>query len=294
MVRTAAMARAAGLLRRTVLGLPISVLMGVFFAVPMSMVLALAFRPYDARSLVGTDFTLSNFIRFLIDPTYLWAFARTFYISAATTGLSMLLGYPVALHLHRVKSGFARLWLTLIVLLPLMISLVVASFAWMLLLGNNGAINGALMRIDVISQPIALMNTVTGVILVGTFGSLSYPILTTFAALENISPDLARSARIHGASDSQVFTKVLLPLSLPGLISGGLIVFALNMAAFVIPFLIGGGRVNVVPLLIYQFTLQLFDWPGAAALGVLLFGLTLVCTWLAASLFQRLMPWERA
>lgn len=294
MVRTAAMARAAGLLRRTVLGLPISVLMGVFFAVPMSMVLALAFRPYDARSLVGTDFTLSNFIRFLIDPTYLWAFARTFYISAATTGLSMLLGYPVALHLHRVKSGSARLWLTLIVLLPLMISLVVASFAWMLLLGNNGAINGALMRIDVISQPIALMNTVTGVILVGTFGSLSYPILTTFAALENISPDLARSARIHGASDSQVFTKVLLPLSLPGLISGGLIVFALNMAAFVIPFLIGGGRVNVVPLLIYQFTLQLFDWPGAAALGVLLFGLTLVCTWLAASLFQRLMPWERA
>lgn len=284
----------AALLRRSLLVLPIAVLMGVFFVGPMSMVVSLAFRPYDAHSLVGTEFTLRNFARFLVDPTYLMAFVRTFYISAATTVLSMLLGYPVALHLHRVRSGLARLWLTLIVLLPLMISLVVASFAWMLLLGNNGAINGALMKLGVISQPIALMNTVTGVILVGTFGSLSYPILTTFAALENISPDLARAAGIHGASDGQIFAKVLLPLSLPGLVSGGLIVFALNMAAFVIPFLIGGGRVYVAPLLIYQFTLQLFDWPGAAALGVLLFGLTLGCTWLAASLVQRLMPWERA
>lgn len=284
----------AALLRRSLLGLPIVVLMGAFFAVPMGMVASLAFRPYDAHSLVGTEFTLRNFTRFLVDPTYLMAFWRTFYISAATTVLSMLLGYPVALHLHRVRSGFARLWLTLIVLLPLMISLVVASFAWMLLLGNNGAINGALMKVGLISQPIALMNTVTGVILVGTFGSLSYPILTTFAALENISPDLARAARIHGAGDAQVFSKVLLPLSLPGLVSGGLIVFALNMAAFVIPFLIGGGRVYVTPLLIYQFTLQLFDWPGAAALGVLLFSLTLGSSWLAAWFFQRLMPWERA
>ncbi|MDQ8729048.1 ABC transporter permease [Bradyrhizobium sp. LHD-71] len=288
------MARLSELLGRSVLCLPITVLIGVFFVVPMAMVLSLAFRPYDAHALVGTEFTLRNFTRFIGDPNYVAAFARTVYISAATTVLSVLLGYPVALHLHRVKSGFARLWLTLIVLLPLMISLVVASFAWMLLLGNNGVINANLIRLGLISQPIELMNTMTGVIIVGTFSSLSYPILTIFAALENIPADLGRSARIHGASDAQVFAKVLLPLSLPGVISGGLIVFALNMAAFVIPFLIGGGRVHVVPLMIYQFTLQLFDWPGAAALGVLLFALTLGCTALAASLAQRRMPWESA
>ncbi|MGL4288813.1 MAG: ABC transporter permease, partial [Phreatobacter sp.] len=182
---------------------------------------------------------------------------------------------------------------TMIVLLPLMVSLVVASFAWVLLLGNNGVINAGLIRLGLISEPLHFLNTMTGVIIVGTFSSLSYPILTTFAALENIPPALARSARIHGASDLQVFGRVILPLSLPGVISGGLIVFALNMAAFVIPFLIGGGRVSVVPLMIYQFTLQLFDWPGAAALGVLLFALTLVTSWAIAALAQRLMPWER-
>lgn len=287
------MSRISGFLGRTMLGLPIIVLMGVFFLVPMVIVASLAFRPYDAHSLIGTDFTLRNFARFLGDPTYLWAFARTIAISAATTVLSVLLGYPVALHLHRVKSGFARLWLILIVLLPLMISLVVASFAWLLLLGNNGTINAGLIQLGLISQPIALMNTITGVIIVGTFGSLSYPILTIFAALENIPPDLSRSARIHGASDGQVFTCILFPLSLPGVVSGALIVFALNMAAFVIPFLIGGGRVHVVPLLIYQFTLQLFDWPGAATLGILLFTLTLACTWAIGSFCQRLMPWEK-
>lgn len=287
------MSRAIALLGRTTLGLPIALLLGVFFLVPMAMVLQLAFRPYDAHALVGTALTLKNFGRFFGDPDYLWAFGRTLGISAATTVLSMMLGYPVAWHLHRVRSGTARLWLTMIVLLPLMVSLVVASFAWVLLLGNNGVINAGLIRLGLIGEPFHFLNTMTGVIIVGTFSSLSYPILTTFAALENIPPDLARSARIHGANEAQVFGRVILPLSLPGVISGGLIVFALNMAAFVIPFLIGGGRVSVVPLMIYQFTLQLFDWPGAAALGVLLFALTLATSWAIAALAQRLMPWER-
>lgn len=94
------------------------------------------------------------------------------------------------------------------------------------------------------------------------FSHISDAILTTFVALENIDPTLAMAARIQGASEGQMFARVILPLSLPGMVAGGLIVFALNMAAFVIPFLIGGGRVTVVLLLIYQFTMQLFDWPG--------------------------------
>lgn len=278
---------------RQVLGLPVSILMLVFFAVPMLMTLSLAVRPYSADTLIGTSFTFENFGRFLGDPTHLATFARTFWISAATTLLCVVLGYPIAWHLHRLRSGTARLWLTLLVLMPLMVSLVVASFAWVLILGNNGALNQALIGLGLISEPIRLMNTMTGVVIVAVFSHISYPILTTFAALENIDPALSRAARIHGASERQVFARVILPLSLPGMIAGGLIVFALNMAAFVIPFLIGGGRVTVVPLLIYQYTMQLFDWPGAAAMGTLLFASTMALTWLIAALAQRAMPWER-
>lgn len=281
-------------LRRLVLVLPIGLLLLLFFVVPMAMVLQLAFRPYDASALVGQELTLRNFGRFLGDPTHLAAFGRTLWISCATTLLCMVLGYPVAWHLHGLRSRTARLWLTLVVLLPLMVSLVVASFSWMLILGNNGALNKALMGLGLVHEPIRLMNTATGVVVVATFSHISYSILTTFAALENIDPSLARAARIHGAPEARVFRHVVLPLSLPGVVAGGLIVFALNMAAFVIPFLIGGGRVNVVPLMIYQFTMQLFDWPGAATLGLLLVGMTLALTWAVAAAAQRFMPWERA
>lgn len=288
------MARPLDVARRTVLVLPIGVLLLGFFVVPMATVLSLAFRPYDAASLVGADFTLRNFGRFLNDPVHLAAFGRTLAIAGATTLLCMVLGYPVAWHLHGLRSRTARLWLTLVVLLPLMVSLVVASFSWMLILGNNGALNKALIGLGLVHEPIRLMNTATGVVVVATFSHISYSILTTFAALENIDPAMARAARIHGARDAQVFRHVILPLSLPGVVAGGLIVFALNMAAFVIPFLIGGGRVNVVPLMIYQFTMQLFDWPGAATLGLLLVGMTLALTWAVAAAAQRFMPWERA
>lgn len=280
-------------LGRMVLGLPITALMIAFFAIPMAMVLSLSIRTYDAKTLIGADFTLRNFTRFLTDAHHLGTFAQTLAISGATTVLCMVLGFPVAWHLHRLRSGAARLWLTLIVLLPLMVSLVVASFAWVLILGNNGVLNVALLGLHLISEPIRLMNTPTGVVIVAVFSHISYTILTTFAALENIDRNLALAARIHGASEFQVFSRIIVPLSLPGVVAGGLIVFALNMAAFVIPFLIGGGRVTVIPLLIYQFTMQLFDWPGAAAMGVLLFAITMAATWMISALAQRLMPWER-
>jgi len=277
-----------------VLALPIVLLLGVFFFVPIGMVLGLAFKPYDQVTLIGEGYTLANFARFLGTPDHLWTIARTLGISGATTILCIVLGFPVAWQLHNVKSGQARLWLTLVVLLPLMISLVVASFSWMLILGNNGVLNSLLIRIGLISSPIHMMNTIAGVIIVTVFSHISYSILTIFASLENIDPSMVRAARIHGATETQILTRVILPLSLPGMVSGAVIVFSLSMAAFVIPFLIGGGRVSVMPLLVYQYTVQFFDWPGAATLSIILLVLTLMATWLMTGLAQRAMPWERA
>jgi putative spermidine/putrescine transport system permease protein len=279
-------------MRDVLIGLPITVLLIGFFALPLAMVLILAFRPFDAQAIVGDGWTLRNFGRMLFDATYLAAFARTVWISLVTTLLCIVIAYPVAWHLDQLKSRQARLWLTLVALIPLMTSLVVSSFAWVLMLGGNGVLNRFLLGIGLLDQPLRLLNTTTGVVIVSVYSYVSYLVLAIFSSLQTIDKGYAKAARIHGADDFQSFVRVTLPLSMPGVVSGGLIVFSLMMAGFVIPFLIGGGRVNVVPLLIFQFTLQLFDWPGAAALGVLLFALTLGATWVIASLAQRRMRWE--
>ena len=279
---------------RSVLGLPMLVLLGAFFVLPLLMMLSLAFRPFDAKTLVGQGLTLRNFQRFLLDGFYLGAFLRTMLIAAATTVASVALGYPVAWHLRTVRSSGVRAVLTLVVLLPLMLSLVIISFAWLIILGSSGTLNAVLTWLGVLERPLQLLNTVTGVVIVTVYSFLPYAVLSIYAALENIDPTLGRAARIHGASEVQTFWHVTLPLSVPGVVSGAVIVFALAMAAFVIPYLVGGGRVKVVPLLVYNFTVQLFDWPGAAALGVLLFGLTLGSTWALARLAARLTPWERS
>ena len=286
-------AKASARFAHHLLGLPIALLLGAFFFLPIGMVLSLAFRPYDPTTLVGEGFTLANFGRFLGDAGHVWTIARTIGISALTTVICVVLGFPVAWHLHRLRSAQARLWLTLAVLMPLMVSLVVASFSWVLLLGNNGVVNALLLKLGLIASPIPMMNTVASVVTVTAFSHISYTILTIFAALENIDPGLARAARIHGASETQILTRVILPLSVPGIVAGSVIVFSLSMAAFVIPFLIGGGRVAVIPLLVYQYTVQFFDWPGAATLSVILLVLTLLTTWLITAWAQRLMPWER-
>lgn len=271
--------------------LPLALVLLACFAVPLAMVFSLAFRPFDARSLVGTDFTLANLARFLSDWHYIEAFLRTLWLSLVSALICMVLAVPVAWNLHHMRSSLGRLTATMLVLTPLMVSLVVASFSWVLIIGGNGVLNQVLTGLGL--SRLRLMNTATGVVIVSVFSQLPYSILTTHAALESVDQQLWRAAIVHGAPPARAFLRVVLPLCLPGMVAGGLIVFSLTMAAFAIPFLIGGGRVLVVPLMIYQSTMQLFDWPGAAALGILLFALTLACTWAMASLAQRLMPWEQ-
>lgn len=275
------------------LGLPMALFLAAFFAFPLVLAGSLAFQTVNSQTLAGEGFTLTNFGRFLLDPFYLSAFARTAGISIAATLVSILLSYPLAWHLHSLRSETMRSWLTLIVLLPLMLSLVISAFAWQILLGPNGAVSSALKAGGLMSSGLRLLGTDVGVTIVTVYSFMPYTVLSIYAALANIDPGLTRAARIHGASKRRAFVAVTLPLSMPGIISGGLIVFSLSMAAFVVPYLVGGGRVKVVPLLIYNFAVQLLDWPGAAALGVLLLLVTLACSWAIASLGQRLMPWER-
>lgn len=279
---------------RLLLILPIGLLLGLFFVVPLAMVFSMSIVPFDPRTLLGKGFTLEAYTRILGDRFYLAAFVRTVSISCISAFIAAVLAYPIAYHLTRVRSSQVRALLTLVVLLPVMLSLAVTSFAWLVILGGNGIVNRLVLALHLSSEPLRLMYTEAGVVVVLVYSYLPYMVLSIYAALESIDLNLLRAALNLGASETRAFWMVTLPLSIPGVLSGVLLVFSLSAGAFVVPYVIGGSQVKVVPLLIYNFAVAVFDWPSAAAQSVLLLALTLGATFGLSRLAERrFMKWLR-
>jgi putative spermidine/putrescine transport system permease protein len=192
--------------------------------------------------------------------------------------LAAVIGYPVALHVSRARSERLRAIYTLILLVPIMISLVVTGFAWILVLGPNGFLNQMIMGLGISATPLQFLNSESGVVAVLVYSFGPYMIINICTAIDRIDPAIVRAAQVHGASAWQTFSRITLPLSFPGILSGALIVFSLSAAAFVTPYIIGGNRVKVVPLQIYNAAVTTFDWPKAAALSVALFAIAMLLT----------------
>ncbi|MBX3513177.1 MAG: ABC transporter permease [Xanthobacteraceae bacterium] len=203
------------------------------------------------------------------------------------TILAIILGYPVALHISRTKSRQARAAFTLVLLIPIMISLVVTAFAWILILGPTGLANKFIQLIGLSNGPIQLLNSEAGVVAVLVYSFGPYLVLNLCTSIDKIDPAVLRAAEVHGASRFQQFYRIVLPLSVPGMLSGGLIVFSLAAAAFVTPYVIGGSRVKVLPLLIYNAAVTTFDWPLAATLSIFLFVICMVMTAFFARIVER-------
>ncbi len=220
--------------------------------------------------------TLANYTRFLGDPFYLGILARTLRIALLTTLATAALGYPVAYHLTRC-TGRARAYLTLLIVAPLLVSVVVRTFGWLVILGPNGLVNAALRGLGVVSEPVRLLYTETAIVIGLTHVFLSFMVLSVAASLQRIDPALLRAAQNLGATGRQAFLRVTLPLSLPGVAAGSLIVFTLSSSAFITPALLGGARVKVMSYLAYQQTLLLSDWPYGGAIAFVLVALTALC-----------------
>ena len=266
---------------------PLLGFLGVFFVGPLLAVLALGFLAFDSTTFVSSGFTLEHFTRFVGDSFYHAALARSFGIAIATTAWALVLGYPIAYHLYTLRHSSARTLGVLIVLLPVTVSFVVTAFAWVVILGGNGLINQALLTIGVTDRPVKLLSTNSGVIIVLTYTFIPFMIMNIYSALETIDTALLRSASVLGAQPARVFRYVILPLSLPGVLSGSMLVFSLALGAFVTPIIIGGSQVKTIPVLIFNFATGVYDWPGAAALAVLFLVVSLVVTSVIARAFQR-------
>jgi putative spermidine/putrescine transport system permease protein len=244
----------------------------VLFLAPLANLFALSLFRFDRTVGVVGGLTVDNYARFLGDPFYLGILGRTLRISVLATLTSLLLGYPLAYHMQRSRPR-VRAYLALLVLAPLLVSVVVRSFGWLVILGPNGLVNALLVASGIVRDPLRLLYT-EGAIVVGlTHVFLSFMVLSIAAALGRIDPALLRAAQNLGATERQTFFRVVLPLSLPGVAAGSLIVFTLSSSAFITPALLGGPRVKVMSYLSYQQTLLLSDWPFGAAIAFVLLGL---------------------
>ena len=245
----------------------------IALAAPLLLLLLGAFAYPVGQLLWGSVFapdpTAVHYARIYEEPLFARIFFRTFQIALVVTALTFLLGYPVAWAMSRVKGGTAFL-ITACVLIPLWTSVLVRSYAWIVLLQRNGIVNNSLRDLGLVSEPLRLIYTEGAVIAAMTHVLLPYMILPVYAALRGISPDLTRAARNLGAGPWRAFFTVILPLSLPGVFAGCIMVFILALGFYITPALVGGPRTLMIATLIGQQTTELLNWPFAGALSAIL------------------------
>jgi putative spermidine/putrescine transport system permease protein len=275
-------------LRRTGLGLlsPSLLLLLLVFLVPVGIMVPLSFRPYLPGQGIGEGWTLANYTKLFVDSYYYEIVGRTIFLGVAVTLLTLLIGYPLAYFLARSRSPW-RHWLTILVVFPLLLNLVVRTFGWMTLLANRGLINLALQGLGWIEQPLRLMFNFTGLLIGLTHIFLPFMVLVLIGVIQNIDRDLEDAAKVLGANWGTTFAKVTLPLSLPGITSGSILVFVLTISALVTPRLLGGPTYKVMSTLIYDQFLQLLDWPAGSAMALMLTLIVLLLVFVSGLIARR-------
>ncbi len=191
--------------------------------------------------------------------------ADTLWLGVITTAVSLLLGYPLAYHLALTRSRWKPL-LIVFILSPLLVGIVIRCYGWMILLADRGLINETLVQRGWLSKPLPLMYNKFGVVIALVHVFLPFMVLSLTGVLKRIEPQLIEASQTLGASPRRAFFEVTLPLSLPGILAGSLLVFSLAISSFVVPILVGGFKVHVLPMVVYEQILSVFDWPfGGAA-----------------------------
>jgi putative spermidine/putrescine transport system permease protein len=245
-------------------------LLMVFFAAPLVLMFAISLSRQSFGQLEWGALTLHHYVRFLTDAYYLGVLADTLWLGALTTVVALLLGYPLAYHLALTRSRWKPL-LIVFILSPLLVGIVIRCYGWMILLADRGLINETLAQNGWITKPLPLMYNKFGVTIALVHVFLPFMVLSLTGVLKRIEPQLIEASQTLGASPRRAFFEVTLPLSLPGILAGSLLVFSLAISSFVVPILVGGFKVHVLPMVVYEQVLSVFDWPfGAANAFVLL------------------------
>ncbi len=258
----------------------LSPLISVLLTLPLLAALTLGFV-YPVAKLVGLSFADggNSYLRIWDDPLYLNILFDTVITAATVTCFCLVLGYPVAFAMASLRARAAMV-VAACVFVPLWTSVLIRSYAWILLLQRNGPVNGFLRDQGLVDEPLKLLYTHGAVVLGMIHVLLPFAILPIFATLKTLPPDYRRAAANLGANPAQVFLRIILPLSLPGVFAGGLLCFVLALGFYITPALLGGPGSMLMATLIGQQTTVLLDWPFAAALSTVLLAVTLLIVFL--------------
>jgi len=241
----------------------------VILFVPLLLTAALSFNTFDGMRGIQPGHTWSNYIEILRDDYYHQIFIRTGLMSLGVTLLCVLLGVPETLILARMRKPWRGLFLV-VILGPLLISVVVRTLGWSILLGNQGIINTALQALGLVDGPVRFLFSMLGVVIALTHVFVPFMVIAVWSTLQKLDPQVEHAGRSLGASSTTSFLRVVFPQLLPGVLSGSIIVFALSASAFATPAIIGGRRVKVVATAAYDEFLNSMNWPLGAAIAVLL------------------------
>ena len=250
-----------------ILLLPGLLALGVSFIAPMLWLLRASF---STSALGGGDsWSLDKYSEILTDPFYWRVAGNTLTYGISVAAFAVVLSYPLALFLARTQSRWRGI-LTALAIAPLLTSGVVRTYGWMVILGDQGVINGTLQMLSLTQAPLRLANNLTGATIAMIEIFMPYAILAMLSGFGRLNSQLEEAAAMLGANRLMVFLRIVLPLSLPGVLTAALLVFVLTISSFVTPRLMGGGRVFVLGTEIFSEATVTLNWPLAAALAVLL------------------------
>jgi spermidine/putrescine transport system permease protein len=249
----------------------------VFFVAPLLIVLVVSFGRRSLLGMVEYTFTLDNYVRVFTDTIYLKILWQSLLLAAANTVLCLIIAYPFAFFIARRSPRWQNI-LIFMVMVPFWTNFLVRTYALIFILRDTGLINNLLMGWGVIEQPLIIMFTNTAVMIGMVYGYLPFAVLPLYASIEQLDFNYVQAAEDLGANKVQVFLKVILPLTMPGVVAAAIITFIPTLGAYVTPDLMGGGNTFLIGNLLQQQFMTVRDWPFGSALGFILMAMVLLAT----------------
>jgi spermidine/putrescine transport system permease protein len=278
--------RAGDGLRNALLVLPGLGWLVLFFVVPLAFIVVISLgRRDELHRIILDPLTLENYAR-VLNPVFLPTVVQSIYLATATTVLCLLIGFPIAYWISRY-GGRRKALLLILIMLPFWTSYLIRTYAWMIVLRDEGVLNQALQAVGLTQEPLILLYTDISVIVGMVYGFLPFTILPLFVSIDRLDPNLVAAGRDLYASGRQAFLHVTLPLVRPGLVAAALLTFIPAMGDFVTPDILGGGQVINIAKVIQERFLEGRDWPYGSALGFVLTLLTLLGTLVALRTLRR-------
>jgi spermidine/putrescine transport system permease protein len=261
--------------RGFLLAVPTLIWLALFFIAPLFIVLAVSVLTRGSRGAITLPLTLDHYERILSSP-FIGVYVDTLWISLLTMIICLLLGYPLAFFISTRRSPRMASFALFLVILPFWTNFLVRTYAWRVLLGTDGTINGILLNLGLISEPLTLLNTDLAVLIGLVYGFLPFMVLPIYASVERFEFRLVEAAHDLGANDIRAFFRVVLPLTLPGVVAGCILVFIPAIGSFITPDLLGGTAGIMIGNLIEGQFGGSGNWPLGSASSVVMMGLVLL------------------